>query len=260
MILKLEVLISCMYDKPEELALKSNLKDVKTLVVNQCDTNHELFNVNDNLRIIDTTTRGLSVSRNIAIENSLGDVCLISDNDEKFVDGLEQIIIDAYRELPTADIIAFKIKGKNIFNSSVKKLKKYETLKIPSWMITFKRKSVLGIIKFDKLLGAGTGNGAGEENKFMLDCYNAGLEMYYVDRLIGEFREEVPESTWFKGFNKKHFYNQGRTCRYVMGFPVAFVFGFYTLIKNYNNFKEEISFFDSFWFYYKGLFDKKIGA
>ena len=50
-------------------------------------------------------------------------------------------------------------------------------LRVCSCQITFKRASIIdNKLIFDVKLGAGTGNGAGEENKFLLDCYDKGLK------------------------------------------------------------------------------------
>lgn len=54
---------------------------------------------------------------------------------------------------------------------------------------------------FDEHLGAGTGNGGEEELKFLLDCQNAGLKIYYVPTEIASVAQT--ESTWFHGFDEK---------------------------------------------------------
>ena len=44
-------------------------------------------------------------------------------------------------------------------------------------------------LHFDVLLGSGTGNGAGEENKFLIDAYNAGLSIFYYPLEISSLHE-----------------------------------------------------------------------
>ena len=104
----LEVLMSCMNKKEFSIIEESNLKDVNTLIVNQCDKDEQLP-LDSKHRVINTTSRGLSVSRNIAIDNANGDICLLCDDDEIFIDDLAEVIQDAYDKIQDADIIAFKV-------------------------------------------------------------------------------------------------------------------------------------------------------
>ena len=239
---------------------KSNLQNVPTLLINQSNVTEEEVLQNGCHKMINTPTRGLSVSRNLAIEKAESDICLISDDDELFVDNLEQKILSAYKQLPKADVIIFKISNRHTkLGRKTKQLKKIELLTVSSWQISFKTQSIISNnINFDKKLGAGSGNGASEENKFLLDCYKKGLKIYFVPTEIASLRDQ--QSTWFMGFTEEFFFNRGKTTRYILGRFWATLYAFYFLIFKYNEYKKDISFFEAKKYLFKGLKVKDIDA
>ncbi len=237
-----QVLISCMNNDAKKLIAKSNLASVNTIVVNQCQTDKdELLQIDSLHSEYLSSRRGLSVSRNTAVQLSSADICLISDDDEIFVSDLERKILSAYRKIPDADVIIFAMSNRPLtLGKTSKRLKWYETLKVSSWQISFKRKSILNKgICFDAKLGAGTGNGAGEENKFLLDCYRKKLKIYYVPLKIASVAQE--ESTWFHGYTEQFFYNRGKTTRYIFGFPFSLAYAAYFLVAKKKLYSKDIS-------------------
>lgn len=254
--MSLEVLLSCMNKDEFSIIEDSNLSDVNTLIVNQCDRTEEI-NLDGKHRVINTITRGLSTSRNIAIDNSKGDICLLCDDDERFVDDLEKIILEAFEQIKDADIIIFKVSNwPEAFRGKIKRLSKIELLKVSSVQISFKKKSVIGKVKFDPFLGAGTQNGSGEENKFLLQCYKLGLKIYYMPINILTLNDN--ESTWFSGFNKEYFYKRGYTTRYVYGFGFAIIYGFYFIFSKRNLYKDTLSVKEAAYYLFKGMKDNCI--
>lgn len=237
-----------MYEKDKEIIKKSNIQS-NCIIINQCDENKkEQIKIENNKTClwINSKERGLSKSRNMAIENSKGDIYLIADNDEIFDDDLEEKILKAYQELPQADIIVFNLHNKRTkLKNKIYKLKRLECLRVCSWQISFKRNSVIeNNLKFDIKLGAGTGNGAGEENKFLLDAYDKGLKIYHYPINIATMIEN--ESTWFSGYNEEYFYKHGMTTRYILGFWLSCLYALYFLIFKYKEYKNDISFFNAF--------------
>ena len=64
-------------------------------------------------------------------------------------------------------------------------------------------------------MGSGTGNGGGEENRFMMDCYKTKLPMYYTPINIATV---LPgESQYFHGYDNKWCRNFGWTTRRLLG-------------------------------------------
>ncbi|MDO5379980.1 MAG: glycosyltransferase family A protein [Acidaminococcaceae bacterium] len=256
----LEILLSCMYEKDYSIILKSNIK-TNAVIINQCNENSmDQINISNNkyVKWINSTERGLSKSRNMAIRNSCADICLIADNDEKFEDDYEQKILKAYEDLPGADIIIFDLHNKHTkLNPKIYLLKRLEMLRVCSLQITFKRKSIIdNKLIFDVKLGAGTGNGAGEENKFLLDCYDKGLKIYHVPEKIAVMTEN--ESTWFTGFDEDFFYKRGMSTRYILGFGLSCMYGLYYAILKHNQYKKDIGIFVALKNILSGILDNKL--
>ncbi len=229
--MKLEVLMSCMHQDDGSLIGRSRLTG-DVLMINQCHQENytEYKTAYGTARMISTRERGLTKSRNMAIANTRADVCLLCDDDELFVDGYEQAILQAYREIPQADVLIFKIADRpSPFPDRVIRLRFPRLMQVCSWQISFRpRKLLESGIFFDELLGAGTGNGAEEELKFLLDCARAGLKIYYTPVPIASVKQE--HSTWYNGFTEEFFENRGATTRYILGAPLAVFYGIYYVI------------------------------
>jgi glycosyltransferase involved in cell wall biosynthesis len=185
--MKLEVLVSCMHQKDDALVARSNITG-NVLVINQCDTeDYKEYPTKKGIaKIYSTCDRGLTKSRNMAIEKSDADICMLCDDDEVFCDDYAQKIICAYKNFPQADVIIFKMVNRPCsLGNTPKRIKFPKTMKVSSWQISFKRESLIKTgVRFDPLLGAGTGNGAEEELKFLLDCQKAGLNIFFVPQEI----------------------------------------------------------------------------
>ena len=128
-------------------------------------------------------------------------------------------------------------------------------MKVSSWQISFQRQRLLDSgVRFDELLGAGTGNGAEEELKFLLDCQKAGLQIYYAPTEIASVGQT--ESTWFAGFTEEFFVNRGATTRYILGAPLAAVYAVYYVVKKRKKFS--VSAFTALKEIFRGMKDNKI--
>lgn len=241
-----KVLISCMNQSDFSIAESSRLFGVPVFIVNQCETTKPELIKSDReaWSMLNTPARGLSVSRNFAINGAAADICLLSDDDEVFSPDLEKTVLGAYKSLPDADVIIFKTENqKNRLGEKQERLKRLDCLKVASWQISFKTAAIKNKIFFDEKMGAGTGNGAGEENKFLLDCYDAGLKIYYVPITVASVSQQ--KSTWFNGHDGKFFFDRGKATRRMLGLFVAFFYAIYYLIFKYPEYKDEISLFSA---------------
>ncbi len=220
--MKLQVLLSAMYldgyDYINSLHISGDC-----LVINQCDNNctehiPEGFRT---ITYIETTERGLSKSRNMAIENATADICILCDNDVEYVENYESLIGSAFRDYPDADIIIFFIKRKEKPTpnySSIRNMNYLSVMKIFSPEIAFRRQIIKEKqIKFHELFGAGAHYYMGEENIFLYDCLRAGLKIKYIPVKIAELRET--QSTWFTGYEEHFFVSRGANyCAMTKGF------------------------------------------
>lgn len=186
------------------------------LVINQNSSNSgfNYLNIKNNSRLISLDYYGLSKSRNFGIYNSKGDITVIADDDLIYSNNFEEIIREAYLNNPKYDIICFKVPSINIERPKIYYPKRRElgfisSMKVTSYEITFKTKSVVGNnIYFDEKFGAGSNffyNG--EENIFLYDCLKKGLKILYLPTIIATVKHD--SSTWFKGYNLKFYFDKG---------------------------------------------------
>lgn len=260
------LLISCMHEKDTSIIKRSNIQS-DVVVVNQCDHNsvEEFDFVNKNGKVchakfINTTERGLSRSRNMAIRNAWGDVCLICDDDESMADDCEEKILNAYNEIQEAGVITFALKRYDCAMSyPLKKMKLglKEILKTSSQQVTFSRMKVnAASIVFDEKMGSGTGNGGGEENRFLLDCRKAGFKMFYYPYIIATINKG--ESKWFKRYNEKFFRDRGWTSRRILGTVRGLLFIIYNSVRHRKSFiKDGVPFCVIFKNMLIGFFEKR---
>ena len=240
--MKLEILMSCMHQVDDTLIHGSHIYG-DAVVINQCDTDeYAQYPTRDGLaRMFSTTQRSLTKSRNMAIRNSDADVCLLSDDDEVFAPDYAEKVIAAYESLPQADVIIFKMENREpSFPDQVMRLRFPKTMKVSSWQISFRRQRLMEAgVWGDVLTGAGAGNGAEEELKFLTDCERAGLQIWYVPAVIATVAQQ--RSTWFDGFTEQFFENRGATTRYIMGMPLACAYGVYYVVKKRKMYADSIA-------------------
>ena len=261
--MKLNVLISCMHEKDTSIIERSNVQ-TDVVVVNQCNKDSvEEFDFTNkkgelcHAKFINTTERGLSRSRNMAITNAWGDICLLADDDEIFTDNYEDVIIKAFYDIKS-DVIAFGFhytnRGRNNFTRRTR-INWFNFLKICSVQIAFRRDAITShLIKFAENMGSGTGNGSGEENKFISDCLKSKLSIYAEPSDIAEINYNVEDSNWFTGFNKEYFLKKGWSIKQSIGIIGGLFFAFAMCYKNASIIKEYINPVSALFFMVKGLF------
>ena len=214
--INVELLVSTMNREKENLyvlAKEMNIKGNATIVNQIPKKNIELTNeVNENINFISVNEKGLSRSRNLALNNSKGDICVIADDDLIYVDEYCDIIRQGYEKYHDADIIAFVVE--HVIPSKRKKILKegkvgfLKSMKIQSVQVTFRRNSIMDKnIKFDDDFGSGSKYSWGEENIFLFDCMRKKLKMYYVPIKIADLKDGV--SMWNKDNTPEHYMMQG---------------------------------------------------
>lgn len=256
----MEVLLSCMSSSPIKVVKRTNVVSDIT-VVNQCSNDCISKTCTENgyrLQIIDSSERGLSKSRNMAIRYAGSDICLLCDDDEILYDNYANLIESAFKENPDADLIAFALDySDKKYPKKKKKIGYLSALKISSVQIAFRRKAIIeNNIVFDERLGAGTGNGAGEEQKFLYDCIKVGLNIIFLPIYIGKVISDSP-SSWFHGYTKEYFFNRGWVHKIIFGLFFACAYNIYFSIAKYKLYKLDISFLTTITSAFRGTFSKK---
>jgi glycosyltransferase involved in cell wall biosynthesis len=211
-IMDLEVLISTQLNNTDFLR-KHNI-NANCVVINQCgyDSMNTELNPFGRVSWIDSSTKGLSTSRNLAIRSSSADICLLADDDLIYVDGLSHLIINEFKKKESADLIIFlvdRLKGGNAnFWSTSRRLGYLSSMKVSSVQIAFRRKSIISNgIYFNESFGAGAKYYAGEENIWLWACLKKGLKIYYSPVKIATLLDS--DSSWFEGYNEKYFISKG---------------------------------------------------
>ena len=260
---KFEILLACMHQKDTSIVGKSNIH-TDVVVVNQCDEEkieeEQLTDKHGNLhgvKFVCTKERGLSRSRNKALEHSDAEICLISDDDEFFHDDVSERIIENYDKHPEADVILFQVDGaKPSYPSEEFYLGKIAALRICSVQISFRRKPVMdNNIRFDVEMGSGTGHGSCEEVHFIYQCLRAKLKVLYVPVEIAKLDPES-KSQWFSGFDHKFFFNRGWATRRFMGRFWATLYAVYYTVKKHGMYKKDSTLWAAFKWTMKGIAHK----
>lgn len=259
--MNLQILMSCMHLQNFEIINNSKITS-DVLIINQSDENldqsrtfSDKFGKTFNVRMISTTERGLSRSRNLALKYASGDICLISDDDQEFEKSYEVSIINAFEENPKADIIIFSVNNprKKKFSNKKSRVGYLSALRFSSSQIAFRRARVLQKrLMFDVKMGSGTGNGGGEETKFLYDCLKHGLRIYYVPILIATLTHS--SSMWFSGFTNKYFMDKGWAHKRTKGYVFGIISILRFVIIKYPIYRKEISFNKAVFYGLKGIF------
>lgn len=202
------------------------------LVINQASEDLEFFE-DENIKVYSYNEKGLSKSRNRAIENSDADICLICDDDIIYHKNIGKKILNAFEANPNYDLIAFYVNRSKDFHQKkqgdIHQINFLQSMAIMSVQIAFKRESVIKKkIKFDEKFGAGSDKYiCGEENIFLTDCLRNGLKILYVPIEIAKLTET--DSTWFTGYNELYFKSKGAVfyrMSKIMYIPLIVLFAF----------------------------------
>ena len=233
--MRLEVLISCMYQTDTSIIERTGIES-DVLVVNQCDRDGEeafdFTNKNGEIchaRILHTTERGLSRSRNMAISHAKGDVCLICDDDERMEPDYVEKIVHAFEVHPNCQMLAFALHHPTKhFPTREHRIGYFRSAKIGSIQIAFRKCNLVTSTPFCEKMGSGSGNGGGEENKFLVDCLRKGARIRFIPEIIASVSQTV--SQWRTGYNEKYWRDRGWTARMIYGTAVGFVYLCYTIL------------------------------
>lgn len=231
-----QVLVSTMHQHDHSLLDTMNIQ-TDAIVVNQCNFNSvEQFEYNGHSVLwISMNARGVGLSRNTALMNATGDILLFADDDVRYKDGYASIVEKFFLAKKNCDFAAFNLESK----STDRKEKNVDTdyhirwfncLKFGTYRLAVRRNSILNKrICFSLLFGGGAVYSCGEDSLFIVDCLNHGLRGLASSLHIGTVLQE--DSTWFKGYNERYFYDRGVVMKHafgIMAYPLAMA----SILKN----------------------------
>ena len=186
------------------------------IVGNQCDRNEiaEFEYENHHVKWMSFNEVGVGLNRNNVLMRATDDIVLFADDDVVYFNDYEKTIIDYYKKNPKADIVIFNFKmrrGEKDFRERVireGKLTRKSATQYGTYCISARREKIrFANIYFHQDFGGGTRFSNGEDSIFLQDCFKKKLNVYATKSLIGVL--DHGESTWFKGYNDKFFYDKG---------------------------------------------------
>lgn len=242
-----------------------NLTDVGTLikrmkvssdciVINQTNFDGvEYLNYeNINIKLISTSSRGLSKSRNLGLEMAKDTQFIyFCDDNFEFSDNYLDILNDACSKNVNCDGFIFRVfrdeGSDNLgFKEPPKRLSYISALGVatPQIIINAKFLHKHGI-RFDENFGSGSQFGSGEENILLFECLSKNAKIVGVDKILG-YKRNIRPSTWFKGFDLDFLFNKGAIfTRLSKRFSAVLIMQF--LIRKYSIYRKNgISFLKAF--------------
>ena len=78
------------------------------------------------------TGRGLSNSRNMALENAEDDICILCDDDVVYCDRYAELVEEALEKVPDADMMVFNIETISPVQAVRRRSRRRHRLKYPS--------------------------------------------------------------------------------------------------------------------------------
>lgn len=168
-----------------------DLKDLLVLVINQTTEDKLLNSEQRNIRVLNSFERGLSNSRNLALENAVGNICFIADDDVEYLPDAIETALKAYEDYPKAAFISFQFLERD-GSSGILYQKKPGTQNslthkqhLHSIEITLKPEILhQNKIKFNKCFGIGALFSSGEEQVLRDDLVRKGLQVVFVNKPI----------------------------------------------------------------------------
>lgn len=197
-----------------DLLLKRMSVDSDAVLVNQCnrDANYELTWNGHVIRVMEISSRGVGVNRNTGILNSKADILVFADQDMMYEDDYAHKIESEFSNHPEADMILFNVQvaedRKTYENTTWKRVHWYNCGRYGAVSFAIRRARLLeSRVMFSQLFGGGARYSAGEDSLFLKDLMDKGIRVYASPIVIG--KEDDTESTWFKGYDEKFFYDRG---------------------------------------------------
>lgn len=221
--MNLQVLVSTMKQTDYSLIDKMNIQS-DSIIINQCDKSEyqEFKYKNNTIKFLSFNERGVGLSRNNALMRASANICLMADDDMVFVDEYKDIVINAFKNNPKADVIMFNVPIHKKTGETILKIKKngrvrfVNSLKYGTVNIGFRNEVIQKKnIYFSLLFGGGARYGSGEDSLFIREILKKGLKIYSCTDVIAEIKEN--ESTWFTGYNEKYFFDRGALFRAIGG-------------------------------------------
>ena len=239
---ELEILVATMnrnsLDFLFSMFSEADLLNHHVLIINQTSPDNLLVSDYPNIRVINTYEKGLSNSRNLALQNAIGKIVLIADDDVKYLPGFQQQIINSYTQNPDVNAICFQtVTAENKLFRSYKSQKTAMKNKDFLWVLSIEITCKLAAIKenailFNEHFGLGARFQDSESLYFLRRLHHNNLKVLFVPQniVLHESRsssDDITSDRWLyaktAGFYK---------CYQLLAYLLAFKMVFFLLRKN----------------------------
>jgi len=161
------------------------------LVINQTTEGRTLTSNHPSVRVINSFDKGLSKSRNLALDNARGALCVIIDDDVVFRENFETHIIAAFTMNPAAALITFRaektpgVPYRKYPERTKSQVSGLDVLGLMSIEMVLNREVInSGSFRFDENFGLGATFGMGEEAVFAAQLKKAGRTIVMEPKTI----------------------------------------------------------------------------
>ena len=209
----------------QSMFIFSGFYNFNIIIVNQTTNDSILKSDYDTIKVINVYEKGLTKSRNIAIQNSSKDILIFTDDDVVFDLNFSEKILKTFNKRKEYDGFRFRFKiesggfSKKYPKNFQPKLNWFEVLNASSIELVFKRKSIYNIISFDENFGLGSLITLGEEAIFLTDAKNKNLKIGFVPKTLtihnnktttqvisNELKYFNQSAVFYRIFNKKYLF------------------------------------------------------
>lgn len=258
----IDVMISTLNDRIyniKNIILEPN-PDINYIICHQI-TEDKIYKISfenrSDIKYIQLSNKGLSLSRNTCIENSSADILLIADDDITYEKDFLETIKSSFLRYSDADVLCFKTK---IVNTDLPfKAYPFEVLKIDnvrnyapaSIEIAIKRDSLYKIGKFNTLFGVGSFFPVGEETILIAEAIKNNCNILFIPEYIVSHPEDSTGTNRFK--NENIIVAIGAYYTHLYGKEIAYLLSIRNAIFNFKKYKAYFSFFTYLKFLFKGI-------
>ena len=226
-----QLLVASVNKKAIELIKEMNIHSNAIIISQESRYYYEQIHEGD--FVIDffaTAERGVGLSRNQSLLRSKADISLFADEDIVYQEKYQDFILKEFEKHPEADVLLFNVTaaaGRETYHiEKYGRVHWYNCGRYPTYSMAIRTQQIhKKNITFSLLFGGGAKYSNGEDSLFIQECIKKGLKVYATPVLIGQ--ENGRESTWFKGYNSKFFFDRGVLYQHLYGWlakPMAIRF------------------------------------
>lgn len=193
-----EILLSTMFQTDlrflDQIFCNNTINDYNILIINQTIQSKILQSNLNNVRVVNSFERGTSASRNLALKNAKGEICLFADDDTIFKPNLKNSILNSFKNYPDAYMVTFEAVDKNnkphlnYCNAGLHNKKTLRTIHMIVMAIKPKLLLEKNIFFNDYFSLGGKFSGA-TEYVFLRDALYQNLKSYHEKKVIVEHDE-----------------------------------------------------------------------